>query len=64
MFSLFIDAYHTELKEEGKMKSISIFVLKEIDLKGYKDILGYWVRKEEKTQDSGQRFYKVLYQGD
>jgi len=45
MFSVFIDAYHTELREDGKMQSISIFVSTGIDLKGYKHILGYWVMK-------------------
>lgn len=33
------DAYHTELRENGKMQSISIFVSTGIDLKGYKHIL-------------------------
>lgn len=45
IFAVFIDAYHTELREEGKMTSISIFVCTGIDLEGYKYILGYWVMK-------------------
>lgn len=32
IFAVFIDAYHTELREEGKMASISIFVSTGIDL--------------------------------
>ncbi|WP_149267318.1 IS256 family transposase [Deferribacter autotrophicus] len=44
-FSVFIDAYHCELREEGKMVKISIFVAVGIDMDGYKHILGYWVHK-------------------
>lgn len=45
MFAVFIDAYHSQLKDEGKMNAISIFVGTGIDLEGYKHILGYWVMK-------------------
>lgn len=44
-FSVFIDAYHWELREDGKMVKVSIFVAVGIDLDGYKHILGYWVQK-------------------
>ncbi|KAA0258778.1 hypothetical protein FHQ18_02190 [Deferribacter autotrophicus] len=40
-FSVFIDAYHCEIREEGKMVKVSIFVAVGIDLDGYKHILGY-----------------------
>jgi len=38
-FSVFIDAYHWVLREDGKMVKVSIFVAVGIDLAGYKHIL-------------------------
>jgi transposase-like protein len=45
MFAVFIDAYHTQIREDNKMIDFSIFVAVGIDLKGYKHILGYWTLK-------------------
>lgn len=39
MFVIFIDAYHTQIREDGKMSDISVFVGVGIDLQGYKHIL-------------------------
>ncbi len=43
LFAVFIDAYHAQLRDEGKIKEVSVFTALGIDLDGRKSILGYWV---------------------
>lgn len=45
LFAVFIDAYNTDIMEEGKLKKLAIFTAVGIDLKGYKHILGYWIKQ-------------------
>jgi len=45
LFAVFIVAYNTDIMEEGKLKKLSIFTAVGIDLKGYKHILGYWIKQ-------------------
>jgi len=43
-FALFIDAYHTDIKDDdsNKVKKAVIFTVVGVDLKGYKDIYGFY----------------------
>jgi len=51
MFSVFIDAYHGKIRDEnGKVVDISIFVAVGIDMDGYKNILGWWVKKGKENK--------------
>jgi len=46
LFAVFIDAYHGKLRDEnGKVVNISIFIALGIDMEGYKQILGYWIKQ-------------------
>lgn len=45
LFALYVDAYHTEIKDENQSISVSLFVAVGIDLSGYKNIYGFWVVK-------------------
>jgi len=51
MFAVFIDAYHGKLRDEnGKMGEVSIFVAVGINMEGYKEILGFWVKKGKENK--------------
>jgi putative transposase len=43
LFAVFTDAFHAQLRNEGKIREMSIFTAIGIDLDGCKSILGYWV---------------------
>lgn len=45
LFALYVDAYHTEIKEDNQAIPVSLFVAVGIDLQGYKSIYGFWVLK-------------------
>lgn len=63
-FAVFIDAYNCEIREEGKMVKVSIFVAVGIDLEGYKHILGYWVHKgNENLSLWGEVFQDMISRG-
>lgn len=59
-FSVFIDAYHCEIREEGKMVKVSVFVAVGVDLDGYKHILGYWVHKGNENLNLWQEVFQDL----
>ena len=46
-FAIFIDAYHTKLREleKSSLQKISIFIAVGITLDGHKQILGYWIKE-------------------
>ena len=51
VFALFIDAYHAKMRDENeKMTNISIYLAVAIDMEGYKQILGYWVKKGKENK--------------
>ena len=51
MFSVFIDAYHGKIRDEnGKVVDVSIFTAIGIDMDGYKNILGWWVKKGKENK--------------
>ena len=43
VFAVFIDAYHTKMREDNGVRDISIYTALGIDMDGYKTILGYWI---------------------
>ena len=50
MFAVFIDAYHTKLRQEnGVVKDISLYIGVGITLDGYKKILGWWIKKGKES---------------
>ena len=52
LFAVFIDAYHGKLRDEnGKVVDVSIFVSLGIDMEGYKQILGFWVKQGKENKD-------------
>jgi len=66
--ALFIDAYHTEVKDRGKVKKSCVYVVLGLDLDGHKDVYGFYtlfpkVRpsallcsfKEECSEEYGKR---------
>jgi putative transposase len=51
MFAVFIDAYHGKIRDEnGKVGDVSIFTAVGIDMEGYKNILGWWVKKGKENK--------------
>lgn len=50
MFAVFIDAYHSKMKEDARMRDIAIFTALGIDHDGYKSILGYWVLEGKESK--------------
>jgi len=40
--ALFIDAYHTEVKDRGKVKKSCVYVVLGLDLDGHKDVYGFY----------------------
>jgi transposase-like protein len=51
VFAVFIDAYHAKMRDENeKMTNISIYLAVGIDMEGYKQILGYWVKKGKENK--------------
>jgi len=51
MFAVFIDAYHGRIREESrKVVDVSIFVAVGIDMNGYKNIMGWWVKKGKENK--------------
>ena len=52
LFVVFIDAYHGELRDEnGKIAEVSIYVALGIDMEGYKQILGYWIKQGKENKN-------------
>jgi len=51
VFVVFIDAYHAKMRDENeKMTNVSIYLAVAIDMEGYKQILGYWVKKGKENK--------------
>ena len=46
--SLFIDGYHTEIKDNLKLKKACLYTVLGIDLEGRKEVYGYYTFLEEK----------------
>ncbi len=52
LFAVFVDAYHGKLRDEnGKVVDVSIFIALGIDMDGYKQPLGYWVKQGKENKD-------------
>ncbi|MEM5882369.1 MAG: transposase [Candidatus Aenigmatarchaeota archaeon] len=60
LFALFIDAYHTEIREDNRLQKVSVFTALGIDLDGYKHILGYWIMKGGETLGFWQEVFQNL----
>ncbi|HCZ06106.1 MAG TPA: IS256 family transposase, partial [Thermotogae bacterium] len=46
------DAYHGKLRDEnGKIAEVSIYVALGIDMEGYKQILGYWIKQGKENKN-------------
>ncbi|MEM1673210.1 MAG: transposase [Archaeoglobaceae archaeon] len=60
LFALFIDAYHTEIKEDNRLQKVSVFTALGIDLDGYKHILGYWIMTGGETIGFWQEVFQDL----
>jgi len=41
-FALFIDGYHTEIKDSGKIRKACVYTVMGIDLQGRKDVYGFY----------------------
>ena len=51
MFAVFIDAYHSKLRDDnGKIVNISLYVAVGINMEGYKQIVGWWVKKGKENK--------------
>ena len=51
LFAVFIDAYHCKMRDKNeKLTNISIYLAVAIDMEGYKQILGFWVKKGKENK--------------
>lgn len=50
LFAVLMDAYHTGLRVDGKVRDIAIFTALGIDNDGRKSILGYWVLEGKESK--------------
>jgi transposase-like protein len=55
IFALFIDGYHTEIKDNLKVRKAFLYTVLGIDLEGRKDVYGYYTFLEAKIVQIGLR---------
>jgi len=58
LFCLFIDGYHTSIKDEevGRVRKAVVYVCIGIDLEGRKTFLGYYVYWGSESRETGLRY--------
>jgi|GEM_PF-3021369 len=47
---IFMDAIHYKIKDKGKIVNKAAYVVLGINIEGYKDVLGIWIRESESSK--------------
>lgn len=60
MFALIIDGYHTEVKIDGKVKKVCLYVIAGIDLEGKKEMVGFYLIEGTETKDNWRQIFEDI----
>lgn len=60
MFALFIDGYHTEVKIDGKVRKVCLYVIAGIDLEGNKTLIGFYLYEGTETKDKWRDIFEDI----
>ena len=40
---IYLDAIHINIRQEGKVSNVAVYIVLGVDLEGHRDVLGHWV---------------------